>query len=199
MESIMKLNKIQALVLTLGVVLSSGAMFAGKAGAAPTASSTATFNGTVVPSVIITTLFTTPVNYTQNGTGPSGGTVSLTATTNAAFINTNADLADIAITGTTTRPVPTNATDLRADHFISFTYNGPAGTTTTPVQTTSGITPGGTITQALNNTPLDLSGNLTLTVTSSWSIPTPAGDNELFANSATNNYSATVTATVTPK
>jgi hypothetical protein len=195
----MKLNKIQALVLTLGVALSSGAMFAGKAYAAPTATSTASFSGTVVPSVVVTTPFAPAAqNYTQveGIVGLSGGTQSLTANSSAAFYNTNSDTADISISGSTTKPIPLNATALRGVHTLTVNYAGAApGTleiTTAAASETTPIAP-----TPISDVALDASGNLTITVTSAWTQPN-TGDTELFASAAV-PYSASVTATVTPK
>lgn len=190
----MKLNRIQAFVLTLGVALTSGAMFAGKADA-QTATSTANFNGNVAPSAAINSGgFGAPVTYTPTVVpGASGGPTSLSATiVSGPIFDTNADRMDYNIGITTVRPVPANATNLLAQHnFILFIVgNGSMGPYN--FQTTSGTGSGAPTTQTLTlvggGFPSDVNGDNGLIITSRWS-----GGEDLFKGA----YSAAVAVTVT--
>lgn len=167
----MKLNKIQALVLTLGVALSSGAMFAGKAGAAPAATSTATFTGTVAPSCTVTTPFAASTGYLIAGLiGPSGGPTEIEATSDAVF-NCNSDTLSITAVGTPVPPTaPTNATSIEGTH--AFTYELDNALISLP-QTAAAS---------------DTSGNASITVRSTWT-----GGEDLLSGT----YGATSVVTVT--
>lgn len=122
----MKFNRIQALVLTLGVALSSGVMFAGKANAAPTATvgSTATFTGNVGASCTVPALFPTGAGYVTLVSGPSGGAKQIQASSGTALFNCNSNTVAIAASAVTATPsysgaAPTNALNLTATHVAS--------------------------------------------------------------------------------
>ena len=146
----MKLNKIQALVLTLGVALSSGAMFAGKAGAAPAASSTASFSGIVAPSCTLATPFVASVYDVSGIDGTSGGPTSITQTSAPAMFDCNSDTLNISAVESTTAPIPTNALALAGVHVFAYTLN--ANTLNLPNATA----------------PADTNGDALITVKSTW-------------------------------
>lgn len=167
----MKLNKIQALVLTLGVVLSSGTMFAGKADAAPAASSTASFSGTVLPSCTLQTPFTAS-DYNVSGTdGPSGGPTSISATSNAAVFDCNSNTLNITVVNSATPPTPTNASNLVGVNAFTYTLNTNA------------------ITLPNATAPADANGDAAITVTSTWT-----GGEDLLDGTYTASSIVTVTA-----
>jgi hypothetical protein len=188
----MKLNKIQALVLTLGVALSSGAMFTGKANAQ--AISTASFTGNVAQAAAIATggAFTAADYLPTVLPGASGGPTSFSAViTGTNFFDTNGDTASASLSVITTRPIPANATALVAQHSLVYQT---IGTTTSaasaPQQTTSGTTlatePAVDILVAAF--PTDVNGDVGFILTSSW-----AGGEDLFVGA----YTADVVVTVT--
>lgn len=171
----MKLNKIQALVLTLGVALSSGAMFTGKANAAPAASSTASFSGTVAPSCTTTTEFTVPGGYASiSGAlpGPSGGPTAITLTSNAAIFDCNSNTLNISAVETATPPLVTSAIDIVGTHAFAYKLNTAALTLL-----------GGSATANA-----DTNGDASITVQSTWT-----GGEDLLSGP----YSATSIVTVT--
>jgi hypothetical protein len=146
----MKLNKIQALVLTLGVALSSGAMFTGKANAAPAASSTASFSGPVAPSCTVETAFVDS-EYDVSGTdGPSGGPTSITKTSDPAMFDCNSDTLNISVDESATAPTATNANALIGVHLFTYKLNTVAFDLPNPTA------------------PADPNGDASITVTSTW-------------------------------
>ena len=145
----MKLNKIQALVLTLGVALSSGAMFTGKANAAPAASSTASFSGTVAPSCTTTTEFAAST-YVNGAPGPSGGPADMSVTSNAAMFDCNSNDFNITVVETATAPTPTHASALVGVHAFAYTLNAAV---LLPPNATA---------------PADANGDASITVQSTW-------------------------------
>jgi len=169
----MKLNRINALALTLGVALASGALFAGKADAAPNATSGITFGSTVAPSVTLTSPFGKSLPYLDGPLGPSGGPKSISSSDSATF-DTNSDTVGVTSTLALTQPpTPVNATALVGVHSTTYSANG------------------GTPVVGLANTtlPTNTDGDITITLTSTWT-----GGEDLLSGP----YSAAYVVTVTP-
>lgn len=166
----MKLNKIQALVLTLGLALSSGAMFAGKTYAAPNDTATADFSGTVNPSCTVTTDFNNGTEYASTGTGTSLGDSGIAATSTVAVFDCNSDSLNIEVQETTGAPAAGNATALVGQHAFTYTVNDNDANLPDA------------------NYPSNENGDANIAVTSTW-----VGGEDLLAG----DYSASVVVTVT--
>jgi len=168
----MKFNKISALVATALISSAGFTMSAGKANAGASASSTATFNGTVPLSCTVSSSFQASTPYIPGIMGPSGEASSMQAQDSAAF-NCNSDTVEIAVTPVISKPTPTNATSLVGTHTFVVTGNG----TALPDNTGSG------------NANTNLDGNISIVVTSTWT-----GGEDLFAGSYIAIFPFTVTA-----
>lgn len=189
----MKLNRINALLLTLGVALTSAAIFADKSYANHVATSTANFNGAVPLAAAVTGGgFGGAVTYTPAVVaGASGGPTTFSATvTSGQFFDTNSDLTGVAFSVVTSRPIPTNATSLLANHRLTYSVTGAATSAPVTVLTTTNGLAAETFPIASSNYAVDPNGDIGISLTSAWS-----GGEDLF----TGTYTAAVTATVTPQ
>jgi hypothetical protein len=156
-------------------------IFTEKANAGATATSTVTFNATVVPSCAVTTPFSSvPAagNYVQTGTGAAGGKTQLSRSKTAQF-DCNSDTVAVSAVVTLTQPNVVNATAIVGTHKVTIDdsvfgdvailQNG-AGTFTSTART-------------------DTSGDIGFVVTSTW---TSTGEDLL-----TGNYVANIAVSVT--
>jgi hypothetical protein len=155
----MKLSKITKLTLLCGLLASTTVIFAKEVHAGTTASATATFSGTVLPSCTVTTSFGGLVTYTNGAIlGLSGGVKTLAGQSSLAAFNCNSDTVTVgAIVSVTQPPIPLNATAIKGVHTATIIV--------TPSFT---LLTGQTGDLGTVSAPTDVNGNVSARVISSW-------------------------------
>lgn len=153
----MEFTKAAKLVLVCGLLASTTAIFTEKAYAGATATSTATFSGTVIPSCTTTTQFTGTRTYTNGTLGPSGGVKFLTRASSIAAFDCNSDTVTVGAIVSLIQPSAANATAIVGRHQASVAVD-PGG---------EGLN-GATGNLGTVNAVTDENGDVTVQVTSRW-------------------------------